>query len=53
MVEGADESEVEFAVGGGGEGSGVDFDFLDAGAEERAESGDDAGFFAGARGAVY
>jgi len=34
------------------EDSGVDFYFIDAGAEEFFEGRDDTGFFAGARGAV-
>ncbi len=52
MVDGGDDVEFEFAVGGRLKDAGVDFDFFDTGAVEGAEGGDDAGFFAGAGGAV-
>lgn len=52
MVDGGDDVEFKFAVGGRLEDARVDFDLLDAGAVEGAEGGDHAGFFAGAGGAV-
>lgn len=52
VIDGGDDVEFNFAVGGGLEDSGVDFDFLDAGPVEFFEGGDDAGFFPGAGGTV-
>ena len=49
MIDGSDDVEFEFAVGGCLEDTGVDFDLLDARAVEGAEGGDNAGLFAGRR----
>lgn len=52
MVHGGDDVEFEFAVRGGEKDARVDFDLFDAGTIEGFEGRDDAGFFAGAGGAV-
>lgn len=48
VVDGGDDVEFDFAVGGGLEDARVDFDLFDAGAVELLEGGDDTGLFAGA-----
>lgn len=52
MVDRGHDVEFELAVAGRLEDARVDLDFLDAGAVELFEGCDDAGFLAGARGAV-
>lgn len=52
MVDRGDDVEFELAIGGGLEDACVDLDLFDGGAKELFEGGDDAGFLAGARGAV-
>jgi len=49
VVDGRNNVELEFAIGTGGEHSGVDFDFLHAGAVQFFERGDYASLLAGSR----
>lgn len=48
VVDGRDDVEFDFAVGGGLEDAGVYFNLFDAGSVELLQGGDDAGLFAGA-----
>lgn len=53
MVDAGDDVELEFAGARGGlEGASIDLDLLDTGAVEGTQRGEDAGFLAGAAGAV-
>lgn len=48
VIDGCDDAEFDFAVGGGLKNAGVYFDLFDTGSVELLQGGDDAGLFAGA-----